>query len=90
MSRPKCQGPLPGQLGGCAIMGIALLIHEPMVRVVAIDVGALAGSFETRLEFVDGVRRAPVVSVCEVSLQRDLDVGRLGDRCASRASDRCP
>ena len=39
-------------------MGIALLVHEAMVRVVAINFGFLAGSFQTRLELVDCLRRS--------------------------------
>ena len=73
----------PALEGRMRIVGIALFAYAlgpPSVGIVAEHLGLLAGGLEPGRELVDGFRRAPVVAVGEVGLQRDLDVSRRGDR----------
>src|SRR2546430_2246998 len=53
----------------------ALLVHEGMLGVVAEQLKRFAGGLHCLLEAVDEGRRAPVVLVGEMRLQRDFHVG---------------
>src|SRR5262245_30470140 len=61
-------------------MDVALLVDEAMIGVIAEDLRALPGRLEPGLELADRLRRAPVVAVGEMALQRHLDIARPGDR----------
>src|SRR3954468_18530754 len=70
--------PSPGELGGGAVVHAhALLVHEAMLRVVAIKFERLAGVLHRLLELVDEIRRAPIIGVGEMRLQRNPNVGGL-------------
>src|SRR5437764_12892669 len=84
-SFPQVPGPelpraRPGEFCGLALMRIGpLLVHETVLGIIPVDLGRLAGALQRRLEIVYGLRRAPVVVVREMRLQRHADVARLGD-----------
>ena len=79
MPRPEGQHALPAVLGGRTIVHVALLVHKGMVRVVAKNFRRLARALEVGLELIDRGRRAPVVAIGEVTLQRLLHVLGRGD-----------
>src|SRR5262249_62059948 len=79
------QHSLPGLLGGGAVVDVALLVHEGMLRVVAVDGRDFTGGLEVGLEFVDRGRGAPVVLIGKVGLQRHLEVARRGDALRRQA-----
>src|SRR5258705_8695634 len=77
---PERERPRPGEFSGSPLMNVALFVHEAVVGLVAEELGIFPRSLEAGLECIDRLRRAPVVSRCEVSLQRYFDIGSLGDR----------
>src|SRR5436190_14334440 len=68
---------LPCLLGAGGIVGRALLVGEGVRRVVAVDLRLVAGVGHRLLEAVDHLRRAPVVLVGEVTLDRNPDLCRI-------------
>src|SRR5204862_3661887 len=74
----KFRRPAPCELGSLAVVhGHALLVDEGVLGVVAKKLERLSGGLHRLLETVDQSRRAPVVLVGEMRLQRNLDVGGL-------------
>src|SRR5262249_32531933 len=69
---------VPGLLGGARIERRTRLVGEGMLGVVAVDVWLVAGFGHLRPEFVDELRRAPIVDDGEVALDGDLDPGGIG------------
>src|SRR5438270_8525353 len=75
----KLRRTAPGELGGFAVVhGLALLVDEGVLGVIAEQLQRLAGGLHALFEGIDHLRRAPVVLVGEVSLERNLDIGGLG------------
>ena len=75
----KLGGAAPGELGGLAVMHRqTLLVAEAMVGLVAEQLERFAGRLHALLEAIDQLRRAPIVPVGEMRLQRNLDVRGLG------------
>src|SRR4051812_22882443 len=78
MLAEEFDGAIPGQLGrGAVVHGLALLVDEGVFGVIAIQLERLASGLHRLLEAVNQFRRAPVVLVGEMRLQRDLHVRRL-------------
>src|SRR6202012_3089027 len=72
-------GPAPGQFRRLAVMyRHPLLVNKGMFGVIAEQLQRLAGSLHALFEAVDQGRRAPIILVGEMRLQRNLDVGGLG------------
>src|SRR6476646_3715559 len=75
----KLRRPAPGELGGFAVVhGLALLVDESVLGIIAEQLERLAGGLHAVFKGIDQLRRAPVVLVGEMGLERDLDVGGLG------------
>ena len=70
---------LPGALGAGRVVGGAGLVEETVVGVVAVHVVDDAGRAHRVFQPVDGARRAPIVAVGEMALQRDRDRPRVGE-----------
>src|SRR6516225_7810717 len=70
--------PIPRLIGTGDVVGGAALVGEGVRRVVAIDLVLDAGALQHLLEIVDRGRRAPIVLVGEVPLERHTDLGRVG------------
>jgi len=68
---------VPGLVGAGHIVGGAALVGEGVRGVVAVDLVLDAGAFQHLLEIVDRGRRAPIVLVREVPLERHPDLGRV-------------
>ena len=70
--------PAPRQFRGLAIVhGLPLLVDEGVLGVVPEKLERFSGGLHRLLETIDRLRRAPVVLVGEMGLQRDFDVGGL-------------
>ena len=68
----------PGELGGLAVVhSHALLVDEGVLGIIAIELQRLAGLLHGFLERIDCGRRAPIVLVREVPLERHPDLGRV-------------
>src|ERR1700692_2274746 len=79
----KRRGASPGQFGRLAIMhGLPLLVDEGVFGVIAKQFKRLAGRLHALLEGIDQLRRAPIILVGEMGLQRNFYVRRL--RCRLR------
>src|SRR5215470_9652885 len=78
MLRPERQHPLPSRLGRRAVVNLSLLVHKAVVGVVAENLGVFAGCPDACLELVYSRRRAPIVPISEMRLQRHLDVSWFG------------
>src|SRR6185312_17162058 len=77
------------RLGGAGgIVGRAPLVGKGVRGVIAIDFRLVAGTGHCLLEVVDELRRAPVVLVGEVALDRDLYLRRIGQRSRRNAVER--
>src|SRR3569833_2947594 len=75
----KVRRPAPGELGRFAVVhGLALLVDEGVLGVIAEQLQRLAGGLHGLLEAIDQLRRAPIVLVGEMRLQRNPDVGGFG------------
>src|SRR5436309_3892187 len=70
--RPQeCRHALPCLVGAGDVVSRAALVGEGMRRVIAVDLVADTGRLQRPFEVVDRRRRAPVVLVGEMALQRD-------------------
>src|SRR6202030_4544381 len=77
----KRRGAAPGQFGRFAIVhGLPLLVDEGVLGIIAKQFERLAGCLHALLEGIDQLRRAPIILVGEMGLQRNFDVRRLSGR----------
>ena len=80
MLRPEGKRARPRELRRLSLMCVGpLLVHEAVLRRVAEYLGRFSRAVERRFEVVDRRGRAPVVVVGEMRLQRQADVGGVGD-----------
>src|SRR5436190_1781993 len=74
----KLRRPPPGEFGRLTVMhGLSLLVDEGVLGIITEQLKRLAGFLHGLLEAVHQLRRAPVVLVGEMGLQRNPDIRRL-------------
>src|SRR5262249_6114097 len=76
---PERQHTLPSQLGYRAVVHLPLFVHKAVLGIVAENLRVLASCPQARLKLVHRRRRAPIVPLSKMTLQRYPDVAWLGD-----------
>ena len=83
---PRTEHARPCEFRDLALVRVwPLLVHKAVFRPVAENLGRFSRTLERRFEVVDRLRRAPVILVGKMALERHADVSGLGDICRRNA-----